>query len=263
MKLEDWDSFHEMDEEIFSDDPVEEDFFRKRVGCDGFFALTQEGQIVGNLIVAPYGNDEGHLGRIGVAKKYQNKGLGSMLMDYAIDWFQKQDCVLNVHLYTQDFNKSAQALYKKYGFVRSGTTWHYFVPFDSLQPKNKYSCQEIKEEEIDIVGSKFPSLPAEQIRRFLSYEEFLVLTLKDQNGSIQGACRFTPSFPGCFSFEMTTTECFDDFISGMKEFSLPEYNYVRATFTNLPELAKLCEKRNYRLHHRLSKMLLDLNRTKY
>jgi hypothetical protein len=116
----------------------------------------------------------------------------------------------------------------------------------------------IQNEEIDFVGNLFPALPAEQIRRFLSYEEFLVLTLKNKSGKIQGACRFTPSFPGCFLFEITNIECFDDFIGGVRKLNFPEYGYVRVTFTDLPEVAKLCKSRNYHLHHRLYKLSLDL-----
>ncbi|MHA2353435.1 MAG: GNAT family N-acetyltransferase [Candidatus Thorarchaeota archaeon] len=258
MKAEDWNEFHKMDAEILPDDQIREEFFRKRVDHEGFFALIDEGQIVGYLIVARYGEDEAHLGRIGVVKAHQRKGFGSMLMQHAIDWFREQGGIRAAHLYTQDFNKSAQSLYKKFGFKRAGTTWSYFVPYDSVEPIDKYTCQEIQEKEIDSVGSMFPSLPAEQIRKFMTSDEFRVLTLKDDSGKIKGACRFTPSFPGCLPFEITDVECFDDFVLGMKEFSLPEYDYCRVTFTDLPELANLCEKREYRLHHRLHKMTLML-----
>lgn len=258
MRLEDWTQLHEMDIQIFPDDSLQQDWFEKRVERDGCFALVQGDQIVGNLIVTRFGADEGHLGRIGVAKSQQGKGYGSMLMEYAIDWFRKEGGIREVHLYTQDFNKTAQSLYKKYGFRRSGTTWHYFVPYDSVKPKNTYTCQDINEKEIETAGKMFPSIPAEQIRRFLTYKEFHVLTLKDKDGNIQGACRFTPSFPGCFPFEITGLDCFDDFIAGMKKFSLPEYDYCRITFTDIPELGELCEDRGYRLHHRLHKMTLTL-----
>jgi ribosomal-protein-alanine N-acetyltransferase len=144
MKAEDWEEFRVMGAEIFSEDPIDEDFFRKRVDRDGFFALILDGHIIGNLIVAPFGKDEGHLGRIGVAKAHQKKGFGSMLMEYAIKWLTQQGGITAVHLYTQDFNNTAQSLYKKYGFRKSGSTWHYFVPFDSLQPKNEYSCQKYR-----------------------------------------------------------------------------------------------------------------------
>ena len=257
-KSEDWDEFHVMDLEVFPDDAMKEDWFKKRTERDGSFVLIQDDRIIGNLIVARFGDDEAHLGRIAVAKSHQGKGFGSMLMEYAIDWFRKQGGIRVAHLYTQDFNESAQGLYKKYGFKRSGTTWSYYVPYDSVEPNKKHTCQKIQKEEIDSVGSRWSSLPPEQIRRFLATEEQDVLTLKDMEGNIEGVCRFTPSFPGCFPFEITSLDCFDDFLAGLMEFKLPEHDYLRVTFTDLPDLANLCDKREYRLHHRLHKMSLAL-----
>ncbi|MFW9925671.1 MAG: GNAT family N-acetyltransferase [Candidatus Thorarchaeota archaeon] len=259
MQAEDWEQFHKMDTELFPEDGMEEDFFRRRVEHDGFFALTEEDQIIGNLIVTRFGKDEAHLGRIGVSKAHQRKGYGSLLMQKAIDWFRNEGGIREAHLYTQDFNRSAQSLYKKFGFKRAGTTWHYYVTYESLEPNEKYICQEIQEEEIDGVGGMFASMPPKAIRRFMEYEDQNVFVLKDGNGKVQGVCRFTPKFPGCFPFEITNVDCFDDFMSGIQKFSLPEYDYCRVTFTDLPELAELCEKREYRLHHRLHKMSLNLD----
>ncbi len=259
LKAEDWDEFQTMDKDLFPDDAVEEDWFKNRIERDGAFALIQNGRIIGNLIVARFGEDEAHLGRIGVSKSQQGKGYGSILMEYAIDWFCEQGGIREAHLYTQDFNKSAQRLYMKYGFKRSGTTWSYYVPYASIEPRKKYTCQEIQEEEIDSVGGMFSSLPPGQIRRFLTYDEHLVLTLKDLNGNIAGVCRFTPGFPGCMPFEITSIDCFDDFLSGLMMFKLPEHDYCRVTFTDNTKLAEICEKREYRLHHRLHKMSLSLD----
>jgi predicted GNAT family acetyltransferase len=214
-------------------------------------------KIIGNLIVARFGKEEGYLNRIGVAKEHQGKGFGSKLMEYAIDWFRQEGGIKTVHLHA-DLNEAAQGMYRKHGFTKIGTTWHYFVPFDSLEPIQKYTCHEIQDDEIDSVGSRFPSIPPETIRRFLTNEKQHVLTLKDENENIAGVCRFTPGFPGCFPFEITNIDCFDDFVFGIKEFSIPEYDYCRVTFTDIPELADLCEKRDYRIHHILYKMSLEL-----
>ena len=153
---------------------------------------------------------------------------------------------------------AAQGLYKKHGFTKAGTTLHYFVPYSSIKPKMKFNCQELQEDEIEQVGDKFPTIPSEVIRRYLTSNEYYVLTLKDKSGSIEGFCRFTPSFPGCMPFEITSVECFDDFLAGLMKFKLPEHDYCRVTFTDIPKLAELCENRGYRLHHRLYKMLLEL-----
>lgn len=258
MQNEDWEEFHKMDAEIFTEDGIEEKFFKRRVDHDGFFALTQDGQIIGNLIVNRFGKDEAHLGRVGVSQAEQGKGYGSLLMQRAIEWFQNEGGIREVHLYTQDFNESAQNLYTKFGFKRTGTTWHYFVPYDTLKPIGKYTCYEIQDDEIESVGSRFPSMPPDAIRRFLTFDDQHVLTLKDENDNVVGVCRFTESFPGCFPFEITEVECFDDFLNGIKKFSLSEFDYCRVTYTDLPELAELCEKRGYRLHLRLHKMSLHL-----
>ena len=85
-----------------------------------------------------------------------------------------------------------------------------------------------------------------------------MLTLKDKNSRIVGACRFDPQFPGCFPFEIAETESFDDFINGLRSHSLPTFDYIRITFTDQPKLAELCEERGYKLHHRLYQMMADL-----
>ena len=257
MKAEDWAEFHQLNVEIFPDDEMREDSFRKRVDDDGFFALILDDEIIGNLILTRFGKDGGYLNLIGVAKEHQGKGFGSKLMEHALDWFRREGGIKTVQLYA-DLNEAAQGLYRKHGFTKSGTTWHYFVPYNSVKPKDKFTCHEIEEEEIESVAEMFSSLEAEVVRRYLEREENQFLVLKDKKGNIHGACRFTPSFPGCMPFEITDIECFDDFMAGLMKFKLPEHDYCRVTFTDIPDLAKLCEEREYRLHHRLHKMTLKL-----
>lgn len=260
MTNNDWDILHEMEQEILEEDQLRKDHFINMVKKGNYFAMEIDGQFVGELYVNRFGSDEAHLRRIGVAKLHQRKGYGTILMKHAIDWFKKEDGISTVHLYTQDHNIPAQSLYKKFGFKVTGITWHYFVPFASLKPERKYTCQEILDDEIDFVGDTFTTLPTAQIRRFLedTVTKHYILTLKDKKGNLVGATRFTPSFPGSFPFEITEIEGFDDFISSQMEFSLPDYDYSRVTFTDMPELANLCDKRKYRLHHRLHKMTVTL-----
>ncbi len=258
MRKEDWDAFQRIDQAIFPDDRMEEATFSDRVELGGFFAVEQEGKLVGQLIVSRFGETGAHLGRIGVAKQLQRQGLGTILMKHAIEWFKEQEGVTHVLLYTQHDNYPAQQLYKRFGFKVTGTTWHFYVPFNTLKPLHQCSCHPILSEEIDTVGKRYQaSMPAAQIRRFLQ-REHLILTLKDGEGRIVGACRFSPKFPGCFPFEIEHLECFDDFIEGLRPHSLPEFDYVRVTFTENPELAKLLEGRQCKLHHRLFQMRLDL-----
>ena len=254
---DDWETFHKIDIEIFPEDAMREDSFSKRVEDDGFFILELDNEMIGYLLVQRYGKDEGYVARIGVVEEHRGKGFGKLLMKHGLYWFRKQGNIKAVHLQA-DLNEAALGLYKTTGFKKVGTTWHYFVPFDSVEPKGEYSCHEIQEGEIKTVVNIFPSTPPEQIRKFLSDEDVHVLVLKNKDGHIKGFARFSPKFPGCFPFEMTSADCFDDFVMGLKKYSLPEFDYVRTTFTNIPELADICENRNYKMHHKLHKMTLKL-----
>ena len=46
----------------------------------------------------------------------------------------------------------------------------------------------------------------------------------------------------------------DDYVEGIRHYARPEFDYIRLTFTDNPELAQLCNSRGYRLHHTLFKM---------
>ncbi len=255
MKRNDWPEFHRFDEEIFPEDMASQGGFMERVKQEEFFALkAPSGQIVGQLILGQFGDNQGWLKRIGVAVSMQQRGLGTKLMDFAFKWFQEQRTIKKVILYTQHDNVPAQRLYSRFGFKIAGTTWHYFVPFKSLKPLGRYKCQLIQPEEIEAAGEQYNrSLPAAQIRRFHE-EDQLIVTLKDQSSRIVGICRFSPRFPGCFPFEIDHLESFDDFVEGIQRYARPEFDYIRLTFTANAELAQLCKSRGYRLHHKLFKM---------
>lgn len=254
MREEDWSDYEKIDEEIFPEDRVNQESFHKQVTERPFFALEVQGRLAGMLILARFGEDAGHLARIGVTEFLQNRGFGAKLMEYAMSWFRNEK-ISQAILYTQDHNKHAQHLYKKFGFERVGTTWHYFVPFDSLSPKGNCTGDHIQEDEIEIVGQKYHDhLPAAQIRRFLDSEGQYVLVLKNSSGEILGACRFTARFPGCFPFQIDDLEYLDDFLASLIPHSLPEFDYVRLTFTDNEKLAAICDKRGYKRHHRLYRM---------
>jgi hypothetical protein len=59
-------------------------------------------------------------------------------------------------------------------------------------------------------------------------------------------------------FRIDNLDGIDDFISGLEEYSLPEYDYVRLTFTDNENLAELCDKRGYKQHHRLYRMKAEV-----
>ncbi len=261
MKQEDWKAFDRLEAELFPEDRAIHETFTRWVEQGGFFALESASeQLVGYLVVTRFGEDAAQLNRIGIAKSMQRQGLGTKLMVFALNWYREQGGIKQIILYVQEDNVAAQRLYRKFGFEAVATTWHYFVPFATLKPLGRYDCQPIKPDEIEDVGKQFcDALPAPQIRRFLR-RDHLVITLKAPSGKIVGVCRFTPRFPGCFPFEIEQVESFDDFVAGLRPYSLSQFDYVRVTFTDNPELLQLLEKRGYKLHHKLFKMVLTLPR---
>lgn len=256
MTKHDWDDFQKLDCEVFPNDEMPEEHFKIWVERGGFFALDYEESMIGYLLLTVFGENEGHIMRIAVDPLQQHKGFGSRLLEHALNW-SRQKKLHAVRLYTQDDNRAAQALYRKLGFVVSGTSWHHIVPLESIQPVGEYSCHLIQDQEIEAVGTKYSSLPSAQIRRFLDAGN-LVVVLKNSESEIVGACRFTPSYPGCFPFEIDDVEALDDFIFGLKPYMLPEFDYIRITQTDNLDLASECELRGYKLHHRLLKMTRQL-----
>ena len=262
IRGDEWHTFHQVDIGIFdSHDQISEEFFRARVQKPGFFVMeTTEGKVIGYLILGQFTDEIAHLGRIGVARPKQSQGFGSKLMKYALDWFTKQEGVNEVQLYTQTDNHHAQGLYTKFGFKVIGHTWHFFVPFNTLNTTGKFTINRLKPDEHQKISKLFPqSLPLGAIQRFLEREQDLY-TLKDAMNQICGATRFTPSFPGCFPFELLDLSAFDDYVLAFQPLCEPPSEILRITFHENEELAKLCETRGYYLHHKLFRMQLILKK---
>ncbi len=259
LQVLDWEQLTDLDLAVFPDDYITFEVFKIIVEANRFFGLfLDDGELIGQLSLGIFGENAGHLSRIGVKESYQNQGYGSQLMRFAIEWFKKKE-VSKIILYTQQDNFHAQHLYKKFGFAITGNMWHYFVPFESISPSGELSCDLIKEREIVVIEAKYPeAFPPTQIRRYLKTDRNKVLVLRTMTGEIVGACRFTPSFPGCHPFIIDRTYVFDDFMYGLQQHSLPQFDYVRIAFSDNEELAQLCHERGYKLHHRLYEMTLHL-----
>jgi GNAT superfamily N-acetyltransferase len=256
MRRDEWETFQKLDTEIFEvEDHLREEFFLQRVQMPGFFALEgSSGDQIGYLILGHFSDEIGHLGRIGIKQSMQNQGLGSYLMEYAINWFQQKKGVRKIQLYTQVDNLHAQGLYKKFGFHVIGQTWHYFVPFVSLNPKDHFSLHLAQPDEFPLIANLYPTaLPLAALHRY--YERnHPIYTLKAASKIIVGATRFTPSFPGCFPFELTKIAGFDDFVFGFQALCDPPSDILRITFHENEQLAQLCGTRDYKLHHKLFRM---------
>jgi GNAT superfamily N-acetyltransferase len=254
MTAQDWDAFTRVGSSI---ETISADHFTRRVAKGGFFGLFIEPDMVGHMNLNLYGDDEGHFQSIYIDLGHRGKGLSNTMMAHALNWYRERD-VKRVHLYTDVDNDVAHSLYKKYGFTVDSRSWHFIVPFSTINPSSKYTSHEILEEDIDAVGSRFQRLPAGEIRRWLNNESRMSLMLKDTQGRIVGACLFMPSFPGCRPFEISTVSCFDDFIVGIKARSLPQFDFVKLTFAGDDELAGLCKQRGYELVHEMLYFTQDL-----
>jgi ribosomal protein S18 acetylase RimI-like enzyme len=97
-----------------------QDFLRSRRGL--WLIALHNNQVVGeiDISVKPFVRIK-HCGllTIGVIKAYQDRGLGSKLMEEALLWAKKEG-LKRIELYVFDSNKKAQNLYKKYNFIVEG-----------------------------------------------------------------------------------------------------------------------------------------------
>ncbi len=69
-------------------------------------------------------NDTGVIGLIAINEKYRGVGIGNMLMEYALSWFNKNR-FSKAEVSTQKVNKAACSLYEKFGF-KPEKTFCYF-----------------------------------------------------------------------------------------------------------------------------------------
>jgi RimJ/RimL family protein N-acetyltransferase len=96
-------------------------------------------QIIGNLDI--FGNQRqrlyhtGMLG-MGIHNDFQNKGVGSKLMQATIDWGKQNEFIKLLTLEVYASNQSAIHLYEKFGFEQSGQVNNFFYQdgryFDKL-----------------------------------------------------------------------------------------------------------------------------------
>ncbi len=92
--------------------------------CEGYadqvLVTEQEGQPVGFITChLPNGQGNpalGQIGLVGVAAQARGSGLGRMLVNGALDWFQQQG-ISQVQVVTQGRNLAAQRLYQRCGFL--------------------------------------------------------------------------------------------------------------------------------------------------
>lgn len=85
---------------------------------EGVFVAEADGRIVGQLGIGRKRDGHAELGML-VADGWRGRGVGSALMDAAIDWARAHD-VHKVALEVWPHNEAAIALYRKFGFEEEG-----------------------------------------------------------------------------------------------------------------------------------------------
>ena len=88
-----------------------------------FIVAEERGEIIGSLMCA--GRERVKIRHntvlgMSVKKEYRNQGIGSRLMEYAINWAKGTGVVKRIELHVFETNNQAIHLYKKYGFIIEG-----------------------------------------------------------------------------------------------------------------------------------------------
>lgn len=119
--------FRELNEEwlerFFTVEPIDSELLSKpeetildKGGCV-YFAIANGGAI-GTGSVIPLGDDVYELGKMAVTPKYQGRGIGRRLVEYAIEWSSVAGG-RELVLYTSSVLEGAISLYRKVGFART------------------------------------------------------------------------------------------------------------------------------------------------
>ncbi len=98
--------------------------FRKNL-AEGqqFFALKLKREIIGLLFLIVNaggdGKNKGEISAIYLSPAHWDKGYGSQMMEYAVDYFAKQNCD-EIFIWVLEQNMRAINFYKKFGFTFDG-----------------------------------------------------------------------------------------------------------------------------------------------
>jgi dTDP-4-amino-4,6-dideoxy-D-galactose acyltransferase len=98
------------------------DSVKKKI-AEAVFVSRFQNDLTG-FITAGGKNGIGVIGLVAINEKYRGVGIGNMLMEYTLTWFNKNG-YQKVEVATQQENKAACSLYEKFGF-RPEKIYHYF-----------------------------------------------------------------------------------------------------------------------------------------
>lgn len=97
--------------------------------CDGYadavLVAEASGDVAGYITCDAAGG-EGQIGLVGVGPRFRGCGIGSALVDAALDWFGERRVNL-VRVVTQARNVGAQRLYQKHGFRTASVEYWFHV----------------------------------------------------------------------------------------------------------------------------------------
>ncbi|MGA8923069.1 MAG: GNAT family N-acetyltransferase [Candidatus Dormiibacterota bacterium] len=133
MSPEDWEVFRAVRLAALKDAPyafgskyeremlADEDNWRRRLAVRNQLVAEVDGNVVGTA--GGIASDDGYAALISmwVAPGARGKGVGEMLVHAVLDW-ARDEAYPAVHLWVADGNGSAERLYRRCGFVRTGAT---------------------------------------------------------------------------------------------------------------------------------------------
>jgi len=101
-----------------------------------YHIAEEDGQLIGfaasEIIKNPHWakhKELGHLYNLYVIPKYQGKGIGTKLLEKALEWLKERK-IKDIKILTYAENKKAQKLYKRYGFSDYMITMKKLFPHD-------------------------------------------------------------------------------------------------------------------------------------
>ena len=209
----DWSAFKEMEMETFPNEITKEESFMRGLNSPhGLFVVMvhkETKDFIGYYRFLLYGT-LGHIQRIGVRPKYQQKGYGSILMTSAMSILEKAGAK-KFMLYVLQENKAAIKLYEKYKFEIEHSTVQFEIPFELLPKEPKGNCRHMDWGEIQLMSLRFGLNPY-QIQTYFGQENQHVI-IYQRIGQQMGVCRFSPNFPGAFPFIIRDRNYALDFIA--------------------------------------------------
>lgn len=127
MKSSDLDIICEIENDLFSS-PWKREDFRYQIEDNEFshdFVLSNNDEIIGYVGLWIL-FEHAQITTLGVAKKYQGRGLSKKLMDYIIKKAEEFGCE-DISLEVRVSNSTAISLYEKYGFIRINIRKSYYI----------------------------------------------------------------------------------------------------------------------------------------